>query len=71
MSLRSRLTLSYASAVAAVLIVVALVLTRFAFAFLTQGTLAAVAGSVAAAQAIVAAHPHEDTAALRRMIVSA
>ena len=71
MSLRSRLTLSYASVVAAVLIVVALVLTRFAFAFLTQGTLAAVADSVAAAQAIVAAHPHEDTEALRRTIVSA
>ena len=71
MSLRSRLTLSYASVVAAVLIVVALILTRFAFTFLTQSTFAAVAESVAAAQAIVAAHPHEDTAALRRLIVSA
>lgn len=71
MSLRGRLTLSYASVVAAVLIVVALVLTRFAFAFLTQGTLTAVADSVAAAQAIVAAHPHEDTPALRSTILSA
>ena len=71
MSLRSRLTLSYASVVAAVLIVVALILTRFAFTFLTQSTFTAVADSVAAAQAIVAAHPHEDTDALRRLIVRA
>ena len=69
MSLRSRLTLSYASVVAAVLIIVAVVLTRFAFTFLTQSTFAAVADSVAAAQAIVAAHPHEDTAALRQLIL--
>ena len=71
MSLRSRLTLSYASVVAAVLIVLAVILTRFAFAFLTQGTLTAVADSVAAAQAVVSAHPHEDAQALRGMIVSA
>nr|MDQ6941099.1 HAMP domain-containing histidine kinase [Candidatus Eremiobacteraeota bacterium] len=70
MSLRSRLTLSYASVLAAVLIVLAIVLTRFAFTFLTQSTFAAVADSVAAAQAIVAAHPNEDTAALRQLIVS-
>jgi len=70
MSLRSRLTLSYASVVAAVLIIVAVVLTRFAFTFLTQPTFTAVADSVAAAQAIVAAHPHEDSAALRQLIVS-
>ncbi|HEY6236008.1 MAG TPA: hypothetical protein VIW69_12980, partial [Candidatus Elarobacter sp.] len=71
MSLRSRLTLSYASVVAAVLIIVAVVLTRFAFTFLTQSTFHAVADSVAVAQAIVAAHPHEDTAAVRNLIVSA
>jgi two-component system OmpR family sensor kinase len=71
MSLRSRLTLSYASVVAAVLIIVAVVLTRFAFSFLTQSTFAAVADSVAAAQAIVAAHPHEDAAVVQGLIVSA
>ncbi|HEV2641331.1 MAG TPA: ATP-binding protein, partial [Candidatus Elarobacter sp.] len=71
MSLRSRLTLSYASVVAAVLIIVAVVLTRFAFSFLTQSTFAAVADSVAAAQAIVAAHPHEDAAVVQHLIVSA
>ena len=71
MSLRSRLTLSYASVVAAVLIIVAVVLTRFAFSFLTQSTFAAVADSIAAAQAIVAAHPHEDAAVVRGLIVSA
>jgi two-component system OmpR family sensor kinase len=70
-SLRGRLTLSYASVVAVVLIVVAVILTRFAFSFLTQSTFAAVADSVAAAKAIVAAHPHEDTEALRRQIVTA
>ena len=71
MSLRGRLTLSYASVVAAVLIIVAVILTRFAFSFLTQSTFAAVAQSVAAVNAIVAAHPHEDTAALRRQILGA
>jgi len=71
MSLRSRLTLSYASVVAAVLIVLAVVLTRLAFTFLTQSTFAAVGDSVAGVQAIAAAHPHEDTAALRRQIISA
>ena len=71
MSLRSRLTLSYASVVAAVLIIVALILTRFAFAFLTQSTFAAVAASVAATQAVVAAHPHDDRATLQRLIVQA
>ena len=70
MSLRSRLTLSYASVVAAVLILVAVILTRFAFTFLTQSTFAAVADSVAAAKAIVAAHPHQDTDALRQLILS-
>jgi two-component system OmpR family sensor kinase len=71
MSLRSRLTLSYASVVAAVLIVVAFVLTRFAFAFLAQPTLTAVADSVASAQAVVAAHPHQDTPAIRALVVAA
>jgi len=71
MSLRSRLTLSYASVVAAVLIIVALVLTRFAFAFLTQSTFAAVAASVAATQAVVAAHPHDDRTTLQRLILQA
>ncbi len=71
MSLRSRLTLSYASVVAAVLVIVALILTRFAFAFLTQSTLAAVAASVTATQAVVAAHPHDDRATLQRLILQA
>jgi two-component system OmpR family sensor kinase len=70
MSLRGRLTLAYASVVAAVLIVLAVILTRFAFTFLTQSTFTAVADSVAAAQALVAAHPHEDTPDLRRLIVT-
>jgi two-component system OmpR family sensor kinase len=70
MSLRGRLTLAYASVVAAVLIVLAVILTRFAFTFLTQSTFAAVSDSVAAAQAIVAAHPHEDTPELRRLIIA-
>jgi two-component system, OmpR family, sensor kinase len=71
MSLRGRLTLSYASVVAAGLILVAVVLTRFAFSFLTQSTFHAVADSVAVARAIVAAHPHEDSATVRRLIVDA
>ncbi|HEY0383018.1 MAG TPA: HAMP domain-containing sensor histidine kinase [Candidatus Elarobacter sp.] len=69
MSLRSRLTLSYASVVAVVLIILAVILTRFAFSFLTQPTFAAVADSVAAVQGIVAAHAREDTPALRELIV--
>jgi two-component system OmpR family sensor kinase len=56
-SLRSRLTFSYAALVAVVLIVVAVVLTRFAFAFLAQPTLDAVTRRVAEANAIVAANP--------------
>ena len=71
MSLRSRLTLSYASTVAAVLVILAVILTRFAFAFLAAPTFAAVAQSVAAAKQIVAAHPGEDTPQLRQLIVGA
>ena len=55
-SLRSRLTFSYAALVAVVLIVVAIVLTRFAFSFLAQPTLDAVTQRVAQANAIVGTH---------------
>jgi signal transduction histidine kinase len=55
-TLRSRLTFSYAALVAVVLIVVAVVLTRFAFSLLAQPTLDVVTQRVAEANAIVAAH---------------
>ena len=70
-SLRSRLTLSYASLVAVVLIALAIILTHFAFAFLTQPTFDAVAQSVAAAEKVVAAHPHDDAATLRDLVRAA
>ena len=71
MSLRSRLTLSYASVVAAVLVILAVALTRLAFGLMTQSTFAAVAESVAAANAVVAAHPNEDVEKVQRLIVAA
>jgi two-component system OmpR family sensor kinase len=67
-SLRTRLTLSYALVVAVILIAVALVLTRFAFAFLTQPTSEAVEAALAAAQRIVATHPHDDPRTVRILV---
>ena len=63
-SLRGRLTLSYAAFVAVILIGFAVILTRVAFALLAQPTTDAVAQAVAAANAIVAAHPHEGRGVL-------
>ena len=67
-SLRSRLTFSYAALVAVVLIVVAVILTRFAFSYLAQPVLEAVTQRVAEANAIVAAHPDMDSRDLGMLI---
>ncbi|HEY0393599.1 MAG TPA: ATP-binding protein [Candidatus Elarobacter sp.] len=67
-SLRARLTLSYALVVAVILIAVAVILTRFAFSFLTQPVSEAVDGAVRAAQAIVATHPHDDPRTVRVLV---
>jgi two-component system, OmpR family, sensor kinase len=56
-SLRARLTLAYASLVAAALIVVAVLGTRLEFEALAHPTLDAVETSVRIAETIVAAHP--------------
>jgi two-component system OmpR family sensor kinase len=57
-SLRSRMTLSYASLVAVVLIVLAVIATRFAFSFLAEPTLNLVDRSVETAKLIVRTHPN-------------
>jgi signal transduction histidine kinase len=69
-SLRARLTLSYAAVVAVVLIVVALVLTRFAFAFLAQPTLDAVAQTVTAGNAVVEEFPDETATMIAQRVRS-
>jgi hypothetical protein len=66
-SLRTRLTLSYAVPLAGVLIVV-FALGRIAFASLAQPVMFAVASSVRAAEATVASRPSTDRAALRRLV---
>jgi signal transduction histidine kinase len=72
MTLRSRLTLSAAAAVGLVLVILAVVVTRLAFALVTQPTLSAVAQGVAAAEAVVAAHPGDASpAAVARAIDAA
>jgi two-component system, OmpR family, sensor kinase len=70
-SLRSRLTLSYAAVVAVVLIAVALVLTRFAFAFLAEPAFDAVAQAVTTGNAIVAAHPNDSPATIAKLVRAA
>ena len=67
-SLRSRLTFSYAALVAIVLIVVAVVLTRFAFSFLAQPILDVVTQRVAQANVIVAAHPEMNASDLGMLV---
>jgi two-component system OmpR family sensor kinase len=67
-TLRSRLTFSYAALVALVLIVVAIVLTRFAFSFLTQPMLDVVTQRVAEANTIVAAHREMDPRELGMLV---
>ncbi|HEY0613370.1 MAG TPA: HAMP domain-containing sensor histidine kinase [Candidatus Elarobacter sp.] len=67
-SLRARLTVSYALVVALILILLAVVLTRFAFAFLAQSTLDAVEHSVEAAREVIATDPYDDTASVQKLI---
>lgn len=64
MTLRSRLTLSYAAFAALPLVALALILTRLWFAFAAQPTLDAVSRAVASAELIVAAHPGESARTL-------
>ncbi|MEA2666987.1 MAG: two-component system, OmpR family, sensor kinase [Candidatus Eremiobacteraeota bacterium] len=64
MTLRSRLTLLSAAAVGVLLVLVAVVVTRLAFALVAQPTLAAVAQGVAAAEAVAAAHPNDASDAV-------
>jgi signal transduction histidine kinase len=71
LTLRSRLTLLYAAALALVLVVVAAVVTRFAFGMLTQPTLNAVAQSVTAADAVVAARPDDASPAMVARVIDA
>jgi signal transduction histidine kinase len=67
-SLRSRMTLSYASLVALVLIVLAVIATRFAFAFLAEPTLNLVDRSVETAKLIVRTHPNDDSDAVYDLV---
>jgi len=67
-SLRARLTLSYASLVAAALIVASVLLARFVFDALARPTTDALAVSARIAETIVAAHPHAPRALVERLI---
>jgi two-component system, OmpR family, sensor kinase len=71
MTLRSRLTLSYSASVGLVLVIVALVLTRFAFTLLTQPTLNAVSQAVTAAESVAAAHPNDASPAVADSVIAA
>ncbi len=64
MTLRARLTVFSAAAVGVLLVLVAVVVTRLAFALVAQPTLAAVAQGVAAAEAVAAAHPGDASDAM-------
>ncbi len=67
-SLRARLTLSYASLVAAALIVASVLLARFIFDALARPTTDALGVSARIAETIVAAHPHAPRAVVERLI---
>jgi signal transduction histidine kinase len=67
-SLRSRLTLAYASVLAVVLIALAVVLTRVAFGLLAQPIMGAVNDAVRTARVIVAEHRDADARTLVALV---
>jgi len=68
LSLRARLTLSYASLFALLLMVAAVLVTRLAFDTLAHTTLDAVEVSARVAETIVAAHPHLQPSEIEKLI---
>ncbi len=67
-SLRARLTLSYGSLIAVVLIALSLVLTRLVFAYFAQPTLEAVSLAALDVQLIASLHPDEDARTIEERI---